>query len=92
LVWAAKQISALRFGVDWGVIDYVSKADLLRVPVLVIHGPEDTTVPFSTSERFAAARPELVTLVPVIGAEHVRSWNVNPDGYERRVVEFIDRL
>jgi hypothetical protein len=49
-------------------------------------------VPFSTSERFAAARPELVTLVPVIGAEHVRSWNVNPDGYERRVVEFIDRL
>jgi uncharacterized protein len=92
LAWAGKQVAAFRFDISWETVDYVSRAADLEVPVLVIHGSDDLTVPLSSSERFARARPDLVTLVPVTNAGHVRSWNLGPDAYQRRVLDFVERL
>ncbi len=92
LVWSAKKLASVRFGIDWGNLDYVARASLLNQPVLVFHGTEDKTVPFSTSQELAAARPTQVRFVVVTGAGHVRSWNVGPDAYERRVAEFLDEV
>lgn len=89
LVWTAKRVSALRFGIDWAAIDYVRRAEQLTVPVLVFHGTDDDTVPLSSSQEFFEARPDLVRLVIVPGAGHVRSWNVSPESYERRLGEFL---
>ena len=89
LVWTAKRVAAIRFGIDWADIDYVRRAEELTVPVLVFHGTEDDTVPLSSSQEFFAARPDLVRLVIVPGAGHVRSWNVSPESYERRLGEFL---
>jgi hypothetical protein len=89
LVWTAKRLSSIRFGIDWAAIDYVSRAELLTVPVLVFHGTDDDTVPLSSSQEFLEARPDLVRLVIVPGAGHVRSWNVSPEAYERRLSEFL---
>lgn len=89
LVWTAKRLSSIRFGIDWKAIDYVSRAEQLNVPVLVFHGSEDDTVPLATSQEFFEARPDLVRLVIVPGAGHVRSWNISPEAYERRLTEFL---
>jgi pimeloyl-ACP methyl ester carboxylesterase len=89
LVWTAKRLASIRFGVNWGAIDYVSRAELLNVPVLVFHGTDDDTVPLSSSQEFFEARPDLVRLVIVPGAGHVRSWNISPEAYERRLTEFL---
>ncbi|HEY7565744.1 MAG TPA: alpha/beta fold hydrolase, partial [Acidimicrobiia bacterium] len=92
LVWVAKRIASLRFSLDWSAIDYIARADQLQVPVLVFHGAEDATVPLASSQEFAAARPDLVRLVIVADAGHVRSWNVGPESYERRVTEFLSEV
>jgi alpha-beta hydrolase superfamily lysophospholipase len=92
LTATAKMIAGWRFGVDWGELDYVAKADRLDIPVLVLHGNEDDTVPLEISERFAAARPDLVELEVFDGAGHVRSWNVDQDRYLKVVGEFLDRV
>jgi pimeloyl-ACP methyl ester carboxylesterase len=92
LTWVAKRISTLRFGLRWGSIDYVAKADELRVPILLFHGGDDQTVPLDSSIEFSQSRPELIRLVVVSGADHVRSWNVDPESYERRVVEFLNEM
>ena len=89
LLWTAKKLSSFRFGVDWGATDYVSQASDLRVPVLIFHGTEDETVPLATSQELFAARRDLVRLAIVPGAGHVRSWNVSPEPYERRLTDFI---
>ena len=89
LVWTAKRVAAVRFGIDWAAIDYVSRAELLTVPVLVFHGTDDDTVPLSSSQEFFEASPDLVRLVIVPGAGHVRSWNISPESYERRLGEFL---
>ena len=92
LVWTAKRVSSIRFGLDWRALDYVAGASQLNKPVLIFHGTADETVPFSTSQELAAARTDLVRLVVVTGADHVRSWNVGPNDYERRVEEFLNEI
>lgn len=85
----AKALATLRFGIDWGVLDQVGRAGEFTVPILLFHGDEDETVPIATSDRFAAARPDLVTYEVFAGAGHVQSWNVDGDRYERALREFL---
>jgi len=88
----ARTLTSWRFGVDWDRLDYVERADELEVPALVVHGTEDASVPLATSEEFARARPDLVTLLRFPGAGHVRAWNLDRRRYERRIVGFLERV
>lgn len=54
----------------------------LAVPVLIHASTEDTFVPSSGAERLAELRPDLVQLRMQPRAEHVKLWNVDPDGWE----------
>jgi pimeloyl-ACP methyl ester carboxylesterase len=85
----AKALATLRFGVDWGVLDQVARADEFSVPILLFHGEGDDTVPIGTSDRFAAARPDLVRYEVFAGAAHGQSWNVDPPRYEAALREFL---
>ncbi|MGG2465295.1 alpha/beta hydrolase [Streptomyces sp. RGM 3693] len=66
--------------------------DELDAPVLLFHGPEDTLAPWDASRRFAARRPELVTLQPVPHAPHAAMWNAAPDRYEETLRRFLTPL
>ncbi len=76
-------------GVGLDELDWLRRAGELDVPVLVVHGDEDETVPCETSVTLAALRPDVVTLRLVRGAGHVGSWNLDRAGYERAVGEFL---
>jgi pimeloyl-ACP methyl ester carboxylesterase len=88
LTATAEWLAARRFGVDWAALDRLP-ADWLHVPALVFHGTADDTVPLRTSDELRASAPDLVQEVVVPGAGHVRSWNVDPAGYERREAAFL---
>ena len=88
---AAKTLASLRFGVDWGAMDYLSRASELDVPVLLMHGEADDTVPVETSIEFSEALPDLVELHTYPDVGHVAIWNWHPDEYEGLVTEFIER-
>src|SRR5437899_1536478 len=70
----AKRIVAVRTGLRWERLNQVSRAAELSVPVLIVHGDADETVPAVTSEAYAAARPDLVTYLPVPGGGRGGSW------------------
>ncbi|MBI4311544.1 MAG: alpha/beta hydrolase [Chloroflexi bacterium] len=88
----AKGMAQLRFGVDWGKLDYLKEAEHLKAPTLLFHGDADPTVPIATSEALAKARPELVRFVPFAGALHVGAWNSNPTVYEAEVKRFLEEM
>ena len=88
----AKWITVVRFGVDWGALDYLSRADDLSAPILLFHGDADTKVPLGTSEALAERRPDIVTYVRFDGAAHVGAWNVDPERYENAVAAFVQRV
>jgi len=90
LTWTALQISRLRFGSDWYGANYLDDTSWVAQPTLVFQGTDDGTVPPATSAQLAAAEPELVTLVVTDGAEHVASWNVDPERYDAALLDFLD--
>ena len=69
----------------------MSHADELRVPILLIHGDADRTVPVGPSDRLAAARPDLVSYRRLPGVPHAAAWNSDPARYGAWVVEFLAR-
>ena len=89
---AAKLWSSLRFGINWGAMDFLSHADELTVPVLLIHGDGDDTVPIETSLEFAEQAPGITELHTFPDAGHVQSWNYFRDEYESIVENFIERV
>jgi alpha-beta hydrolase superfamily lysophospholipase len=92
VLFLAKRIVALRTGLRWKRLNQLSRAADLSVPVLIVHGDADETVPAVTSEAYAAARPDLVTYLPVPGAGHVEGWTSDRDGYGEALRAFVGRF
>ncbi len=88
----SNRIAARRYGFDWDAFDYRRTAIDLRVPILLFHGDADPLVPVETSDVLAAGNPAHVRYVRTPGAGHVRSWNVDPDGYAEAVRQFLAEL
>ncbi len=87
-----KFISSFRFDINWEELNYISRADQLTIPLLLFHGNEDTTVPVQISDSLATRWAGMLTYVPIGGATHIRSWNMNPGLYEREVSRFLQDL
>ena len=87
----AKWIAGWRYDVDWAGLNYLARADAMRVPILVFQGTADQTVPPETSRELAAGRSN-VSLVVVPRADHLDSWNLNPAAYDTAVRTFLDRV
>ncbi len=88
----AKAISSARFGISWSATNYLARADELEVPVLVLHGVEDSSTPIEISRAFAQANPQEITVVAVPQAGHLESWTVDPALYDARVRDFVSRV
>lgn len=89
LTTAAKWLVSWRFDIVWDDSDYLARSNELHSPMLVFHGRNDESVPFSTSQDMADLRPDIVTLVAT-EASHMRSWNESPQDYESAIIAFLD--
>lgn len=78
LTATAKLIARLRTGLAWDDFDWLARAHALAVPMLLIHGDADVTVPVAGSDALARLRPDLVTYLRVPGADHLDAWVVDP--------------
>ncbi|MET9764037.1 alpha/beta fold hydrolase [Streptomyces sp. NPDC006372] len=61
----------------------------LRVPALVLHGPDDKVAPWRLSRQLADNRPDMVALHRVAGAPHGAMWNADPPAYEEALRRFL---
>ena len=77
---------------DFDAVDHLSVMDTFHTPVLLFHGSIDKTVPIAQVEGFAHARPDIVEYHRVEGAQHVRTWNIDPEKYESAVEAFVHRV
>lgn len=94
-VWflgVSNRVTAKRYGFRWEDFDHRAVLETLSVPVLLFHGDSDKTVPVSTSDAFARARPDIIEYYRPEGVDHVRAWNADPNGYESAVSEFARRV
>jgi alpha-beta hydrolase superfamily lysophospholipase len=89
---AAKLAVAFRYGVDYSAVDYTDMSGLIDVPLLTFQGVEDRTVPKAVNDRFMREAGAGGTYEVVDGADHVLSWNVDPEAYEQAIEDFTKEL
>ena len=89
LTAVAKQLVSWRFGIDWDAYDVTDRWQDLHTPMLVFHGTNDGSVPIEPTRRLANLRPDLVSLIET-DADHVQSWNLDPEGYRATIEAFLD--
>jgi len=63
----------------------------LRVPLLMIHGRNDTTIPLAQGRRLFAAAPEPKTFLEVPGG-HDDAFETGAETYEAGIRRFLDTL
>ncbi|GGL89766.1 alpha/beta hydrolase [Deinococcus aerolatus] len=87
-----ESLTVMKSGQDFDAVDHLSVMHQFQTPTLLFHGSADRTVPVAQVERFAHARPDIVEYHRVEGAEHIRSWNMNPEWYEATLNRFLRRV
>ncbi len=95
LPWLAANLSSVRFGTDWPALDTRDELLKVDVPMLVFHGTGDETIPISQSDDFVqdfADRLGDVTYIRIEDAEHVGSWNVDPEGYGIALTQWLGEV
>lgn len=62
-------------------LDTIGRIGKVSMPVLVIHGEEDTTIPFAMGEKVFKAAPEPKAFLAVSGADHSDCYIIGGERY-----------
>jgi pimeloyl-ACP methyl ester carboxylesterase len=91
LISLTETLLAWRSGLNYAQFNQLQREASLRVPVLLIQGTADSIVPPALADAFARARPNLVTYLRVVGADHVSAIDTDPVGYRQALTRFLAR-
>ncbi len=81
---------AARVGGDPRTTQPIAVIGLLEdLPLLLVHGSADRTLPLRDARRLAAAAPSGAQHLVVEGADHGLAHATDPAGYERAVVALL---
>ncbi|MBD0268844.1 MAG: alpha/beta fold hydrolase [Cyanobacteria bacterium Co-bin8] len=81
--------------IDWLLTEQFNSLDKiqsLQMPVLFLHGIDDSVVPAEMSQQLYAAAPEPKQLFLITGADHVRIYQPGERSYLKAIASFIESL
>jgi hypothetical protein len=88
----AGAVAGWRSGEDYAALDRRRLAPELELPVLLIAGAADATIPIALVDDFAEALPRSPRYLRLDGVRHMEGWNVDPARYEAEVRAFLAQL
>ena len=83
------------FPIDWLLterFDSLSKVRSLQVPVLFLHGSDDSVVPPEMSQQLYEAALEPKQVFVISGADHVRIYQPGEQSYLKAIQRFVESL
>ena len=73
-------------------LDFVTRAQELDRPVLILHSDDDGFVPSTASRALAIARPDIVNYEEFQVARHTKLWNYDREKWEGAISRWIAKL
>lgn len=90
-VESALHYARWRYGLDFRAVSPAEAVRRAQVPILLIHGSEDSNIPAQHSATIAAANPRRVQLWLIPGGRHTDALARDPERFEQRVVAWFSR-
>jgi len=85
-------VAGLRTGVDFQQLRQARSAASIPVPVMVIAGTADDTVPIAAVDMFVGSVLTPLTYHRLEGVQHVEAWNHDPQRYATWLSAFVSGL
>lgn len=86
---AGRKVTGLAVPLDLKSMDWVARAEQVRIPTLIIHSEDDEFVPVGPSAELAERNPEFVSFRRFHRARHTKEWNVDPAKWESTVTSWL---
>ncbi|MGN0233967.1 MAG: alpha/beta hydrolase [Bacteroidaceae bacterium] len=90
LMYTTSRLCRSRYGWSFQEASSLESVGRCRLPMLFIHGDQDTFVPTWMVYRLYAAKSQPKRLWISSGSKHARSYADNPDEYTRKVISFVN--
>lgn len=90
--WLGRRLVTARFGVEWSLLDQISRADEFDVPMLLLVGGEDPVSDPDQIEAFADAVGDVAVVSRFEQAGSTDLWNIDRDRYERTIANWLTDL
>lgn len=89
VAWLGRKLAAVRFSMDWRMLDQYGRSAQFDVPILLMFGAEDPVTPPEQFTRFADALPEVVTIERFEQGGHADLWNIDAERFEATIAQFL---
>ena len=77
--------------IDLERLDFVTRAQELHTPILLLHSDDDGFVPSTASRALAVARPDIVTFEAFATARHTKLWNYDSERWNAAIDGWLRR-
>jgi fermentation-respiration switch protein FrsA (DUF1100 family) len=84
-------VARVLYGYDFSTVSPIQSIKHVHTPILLIHGTADSRTPATDSQALAAAKPDTTELWLVEGAEHIRSFRLEPKQYAFKVLNWFEQ-
>ena len=92
IAWLGRKLAAVRFSMDWKMLNQHERTQQFDVPILLMFGAEDPVTPSAQFLRFADALPDFVEVERFEQGGHTDLWNIDSERYETTISEFLLEL
>lgn len=89
IAWLGRELTRIRFGMEWGLLDQLERTEEFDVPMLLLIGGEDPVTPVEESIEFADGLGDLVRVERFEQGGHTDLWNIHSERYDRVLGEFL---
>ncbi len=89
VAWLGRRFAAVRFGMDWDMLNQYGRTSQFDVPMLIMFGADDPVTPSGEFDRFIDALGDLVRSERFEQGGHADLWNIDEDRYEASVEQFL---
>ncbi len=87
-----RPLTGLAEPLDLDRLDFVTRAQELDRPILILHSDDDGFVPSTASRALAVARPDIVSYEAFEIARHTKLWNYDREKWEGAIRRWIEAL
>jgi hypothetical protein len=89
IAWLGRRFAAVRFSMDWKMLNQLERTEQFDVPILLMFGAEDPVTPPDRFLQFAEALPDSVEVERFEQGGHTDLWNIDAARYESRIARFL---